>query len=348
MTRTSTRIVHMQFGSRLYGTATPDSDLDYKGVFLPDGHDILLQRVRESVTGGRRKARGEKNAPGELDEEHFSLQRYLSLLEAGHPAALDMLFAPERFWTGEPTWHWHEIRENADRILSRKALSIVSYVRTQSKRYAIGASHMAAASAALSLLEDGISRHGASARLESLEAAIEAAVAGHNLTALVPEVTDNGKTIVHWQVCGRKMAWTASIGNARDTMRRLVDECGQRALMTDGRGDPDWKPLSHAIRIGRQAVELFETGAITLPRPDAGNLLDIKLGRLPYRDVAAEMEELPARVEAAVAASPLPAEPDSAWVEDFVAGCHRDMVLDWRPGARNAPATPAAEDFSCR
>jgi predicted nucleotidyltransferase len=39
-------IVEMRFGSHLYGTATPLSDLDYKGVYLPDGRDILLQRVR--------------------------------------------------------------------------------------------------------------------------------------------------------------------------------------------------------------------------------------------------------------------------------------------------------------
>jgi predicted nucleotidyltransferase len=46
-------IVEMRFGSHLYSTATPLSDLDYKGVELPDGRDILLQRVQghdQSIT----------------------------------------------------------------------------------------------------------------------------------------------------------------------------------------------------------------------------------------------------------------------------------------------------------
>lgn len=34
-------IVKMVFGSFLYGTDTPESDKDYKGVFLPSWEEIL-------------------------------------------------------------------------------------------------------------------------------------------------------------------------------------------------------------------------------------------------------------------------------------------------------------------
>jgi predicted nucleotidyltransferase len=37
-------IVNMRFGFHLYGIDMPDSDLDLKGVYLPEAHDILLQR----------------------------------------------------------------------------------------------------------------------------------------------------------------------------------------------------------------------------------------------------------------------------------------------------------------
>ncbi len=43
-------IVEMRFGSHLYGTATPQSDLDFKAVYLPAARDILLQRVHDTVT----------------------------------------------------------------------------------------------------------------------------------------------------------------------------------------------------------------------------------------------------------------------------------------------------------
>ena len=43
-------IVELTFGSHLYGTATPDSDLDIKAVYLPEPRDILLQRVKPAVS----------------------------------------------------------------------------------------------------------------------------------------------------------------------------------------------------------------------------------------------------------------------------------------------------------
>src|SRR6266849_2934641 len=69
-------IVEMRFGSHLYGTATPQSDLDYKAVYLPEAADILLQRVRNTVTTSREKATGERNTSGDVDRETHSLQRY--------------------------------------------------------------------------------------------------------------------------------------------------------------------------------------------------------------------------------------------------------------------------------
>ena len=41
-------IVKMKFGSHLYGTDTENSDVDYKGVFLPSKEDILLGRIQKS------------------------------------------------------------------------------------------------------------------------------------------------------------------------------------------------------------------------------------------------------------------------------------------------------------
>ena len=38
-------IVKMLFGSHLYGTQTPSSDTDYKGVAMPSVRDIALGRV---------------------------------------------------------------------------------------------------------------------------------------------------------------------------------------------------------------------------------------------------------------------------------------------------------------
>ena len=76
-------ILRIQFGSHLYGTSTPASDFDFKSVFIPDARDILLGRAKGSISEKRPKAEGEKNYAGEVEEEAFSLQKYLQLLAQG-------------------------------------------------------------------------------------------------------------------------------------------------------------------------------------------------------------------------------------------------------------------------
>jgi predicted nucleotidyltransferase len=70
----------IKFGSHLYGTSTPASDLDYKSVFVPCARDIILQRVKATVSNERPKGMGEKNYAGEIDQESHSLQRFLDLV----------------------------------------------------------------------------------------------------------------------------------------------------------------------------------------------------------------------------------------------------------------------------
>ena len=76
-------IVELRYGSHLYGPDTPQSDVDLKGVYLPDAQDILLQRVKATIVETPRKTPGQKNKPGEVDRETYSLQRFLGLLAEG-------------------------------------------------------------------------------------------------------------------------------------------------------------------------------------------------------------------------------------------------------------------------
>ena len=93
-------IVEMRFRAHLYGTETATADLDLKAVYLPSARDILLQRAAAAAPSGDRKQHGARNAPGDVDREVYSLQRYVQLLAEGQTVALDMLFAPDD--TGRP------------------------------------------------------------------------------------------------------------------------------------------------------------------------------------------------------------------------------------------------------
>lgn len=326
-------IVNILFGSHLYGTNTPNSDFDYKGVYVPQARDILLQRTpQSSIRNERRvKGHGEKNEPGEVELEIFTLQRFLALVAEGQTVALDMLFAPVSSYVGRVDtvhWVWQEIIDNRHRLISRKAASFVGYCRTQANKYGIKGSRVSAARTALTFLQKMEDQYGyAQRRLGELERGIQ------ELVALAPEHsqiieldTIGGGKLKHWEVCNRKLPYTATVKTCREVMQKIVDNSGTRALEAERNEGVDWKALSHAVRVGQEAIELLKTGHITFPLPNAALIRGIKVGDYEYKQVADEIERLLEKVERAAEESNLPTEPDKLWIDDFVATVHLRQI----------------------
>ena len=109
-------------------------------------------------------------------------------------------------------------------------------------------------------------------------------------------------------------------------MQKLVDEYGQRALQAESQQGIDWKALSHAVRVGTQALELLRTGHVTFPLLNADHVRSIKKGELPYQQVSAEIEGLLEQVEEAALFSRLPEKADTEWIDNFVAEVYRREV----------------------
>lgn len=319
-------IVRILFGSHLYGTNTPESDWDFKSIHVPAPRDILLQRVKGSICTQRPKSSGEKNNAGDVDTESYSLQRFLGLVAEGQTVAMDVLFAPDWALIGDTSEEWDVIAANRHRLLTRRSASFVGYARTQANKYGIKGSRVAAARAALAMLDEASGDFGGATRLHAAKDAISEFVLAHEHAAIVSYVEPNGRATLMLEVCNKKMPFTASINNARDVMARVVDEYGKRALMAEKQDGIDWKALSHAVRVGRQAVELLSTAHITFPLSYADHIMAIKAGGLEYKDVAAEIEGLLDEVEAAAAASTLPDAPDFEWIDDFVANTYRAEI----------------------
>lgn len=325
--RVTDLIVEMRFGSHLYGTATPRSDTDVKAVYLPASRDILLQRVPISITRARAKAPGEKNAPEDTDFEAYSLQRYLTLLAEGQTVALDMLFAPDEAMLREPAPLWRGIQAAAPKLLSRRAGALMRYCRRQANTFGIKGLRVAAARQALAVLERAERDLGTVAPLAQAEDWLLPLLSPPHIEFEDMEMP-GGRLVRHLTVCGKRMPFTGTIKTAVATTRKLVNAYGERARQAELNGGVDWKALSHAVRVGREAVALFRTGRIVFPLPYAAELLAIKQGERAYEGVAAEIERLLSEVEAAAAASYLPDAPDFGFIEEFVARAYRQKVFE--------------------
>lgn len=315
-------IFRTKFGSHLYGTNTPTSDDDWKSIYLPDAREILLGTSKGTIAIKDRydKAPKEKNIPGEFEEESFSLKQYLKLVSEGQTVSLDMLFAPAKFWDQTIVVHptWIDIRANRHRLISKKSGAFVGYCQQQAKKYGIKGSRVAAVRSALEFLKSCEPQK----KLGDYAGAIHDWSYGLEHIETTNILQSSGMWIMYLDVCGRKLQYTSRITECTKVLQHLMDEYGQRALQAENNEGIDWKALSHAVRIGEQAIELFETGFIEFPRPNASFLKAIKKGELPYKEVAAIIEQNFDDVEKASAASSLQEDVDHEWINDFICAQH--------------------------
>jgi hypothetical protein len=323
-------LVKMKFGSNLYGTTHPLSDLDIKLVFVPDVREILTQQTRDHYRQLPKKASTAKNQPGDVELEAFALHRYLSLVLEGQTTALDMLFAPEWAFLEPPHPAWHAIQHNRSRLITRRTNKFISYAYTQAKKYGIKGSRVGDVQQILAWLDDqNKDGENDNTRLGEFEESLRAIIRDRELKhtriqAILQK--SSGTYLNHLDCCGLKAPFLLKMSEVRLIYQRLMDRYGQRALMAATNQNVDWGAISHAVRIGHQAVQLLRTGIIEFPRPERAYLLEIKQGKHPYATVAAEIEALLVQIVEEQKVSHLPDEPDRNYVDELICDIYGSEV----------------------
>ena len=300
-------------GSRLYGTDGPQSDHDFKGVHIPAWTDIVSPVIPDTVnfsTGNDLS----KNTADDIDREFCALHKYFFMLVRGDMNAYEMLFAPNL----SPSLEWDHIISVRESLLSRQCKGFVGYVQRQASVYGAKGNRLNEIKDAIKLF-DGFPS-GKLYLTKNIEQILVDFSVGkqHTFTEML---TNGEKEMFHFSCCDRKFPMTITKDEAMKIMGRVEADYGNRARAAATNTGVDWKSVSHAIRIGEQAVELLSTGNITFPRPNAAYLKEIKAGVHPYMGISPKMDVLLSEVERLSAMSSLPVEPDTdlmkAIVQDF-------------------------------
>ena len=326
-------IVKMQFGSHVYGTNVPDSDLDYKAIYLPSAKNILLQKVQNTYQIHTKDGYQDKNTKEDEDLEIFSLQRYLQLLLEGQTVALDMLFVPEKFISYKkkeqvkfsggvyPHCLWDILRDQKAVFLHSGVSSFAGYCRTQANKYGIKGSRMRAVRDSIDFLEDIVDEKYRTLKLRDAVdfPAFLYFCQGREFANMVELPNKAQNTMVtYFEVVGRKFELGVTVKECLRRLNKIWNNYGERARQAMNNEGIDWKALMHAVRVQSEAAELLLTGHITFPRPEAPLLLKIRKGELPYSQVAELIENGLDELEQIQANSILPSEPDYKAVEQII------------------------------
>jgi len=305
-------IVKMLFGSHLYGTETPKSDMDYKGVFLPDKRDLLLGKVPKSVSSNTKQGNG-KNSQEDIDTEIYSLSYFIHLACEGETVALDMLHAPENMLVKTGSI-WNAIVSNRERFYTKNLKAFIGYARRQASKYGVKGSRLNDAKKVLDYIASVPSQ-----RMIDIWDKLPEGEHIHKNENVIPRT---------YEVCGRQIQETATTMYGYDIVKRFYASYGARAEQASKNMGIDWKAVSHALRAAYQAKQILTEGTIVFPLKEANFLKQVKAGELDYSTLVSPLlDELISEVGQLSEKSTLPMEVDRKYWDDFIVSVMEEYVI---------------------
>ena len=317
-------LVETVYGSRLFGTALPTSDMDIKRIFVCDMKDLVFGRT------STRNNVDIRNGVKFETEEHY-IAAFCRMVEEGQTLAYSMMFTPPEFTT-HTTSAWEELIANRSRLVSKNLKPFVGYARSQAQKYSLKGERLRTLG---NFIED-IQRHlgepfgNTSQRHlgEPFGITPEGRMLPHYFELLCKhyegsegirlhtELTAN-QAIRHIEVCGKSFGETTPLKLWLKPLLQLRNQYGKRSMQSKEDNGSDLKALYHAVRITSEMNEILRTGNLTYPRPEASLLLDIRRGKLTNGEIATLIDNSIAEGDRLFGISSLRDTPDTEWLDDW-------------------------------
>lgn len=308
-------ILKTKFGSHLYGTDSPNSDLDFKGVYIAPMKDIVLNRVKETMFFNTKVSKGDgvRNTKDDTDFEVIELRKFIKDALDGQTYALDLLFTPLTF-TEQYSWVWEFVHQHRDKFLSKNMEPYIGYCRHQAAKYGLKGSRLGDIIRVIDFLKQKNGDDFLGDVMEKFEQSEFVKIINHQV-----RVNSEWKNEKWWDIVGKKFAMNTRVKNIVTTLQGFMDKYGERARLAQKNEGVDWKAISHAYRCMYQLAEISKTGELIFPLKTADRLKKIKAGEISYQEIQDELPELINLVSRMVKDSThLSDEPDKAFWEKFL------------------------------
>lgn len=307
------------FGSHLYGTSTPESDVDFKEIYVPHARDILTGNVKEHMSKNTNNT-SSKNTKDDVDHELYSLKYFFKLAADGETVALDMLHTPPSLVVKSDLPDvWKYIQDNRSRFYTTNMKSYLGYVRKQASKYGVKGSRLAVLRQALKRSNEWgqYFDNGAVIRLSHMKNVLPV---GEFASWVETENEKTGKQ-TFYNLLDRKFQDTLTNKEFNAILVKLEENYGERARKAEANEGIDWKALSHACRGGLQLLEIYKTGDLVYPLQDAPFILDVKLGKHTFKTIQEFLEDIVDQVEQAseqAAKNGMQQKVDMSFWDDFL------------------------------
>ena len=305
-----------QYGSHLYGLNTENSDLDFRGVYIPTIDDIILHKDKDEintelevevecyeeidkVVNGFPLKGVVKAKKVKVDVKIFSLQKFIQLCSKADTNALDLLFSIDT--PADHTWQYkglvknvpeemkyplRYIHENRNKLINTNRLeSPITYAFKQAEKYSIKGTRYKIMQDILVIINRILYNDYGMPIYENKNLQIKDCIKEFecffdNKHVKIDELDNKGKLEKYLYICGVQHQFNLPITTLANRIYDKINKEYTSQRTIDAKDGNDWKALSHAIRVLLEIKELLDTGNIQFPLKDKDFLLDIKLGKV--------------------------------------------------------------------
>ena len=336
------------YGSKLYGTDSPASDTDVRGVFIPNIRDLLLGTWPQHYV-----FKPEKDTDEQVDEQYLSLHYFMKLLTQGETNCLDMFFSYTNKNASLATSPvYEELIKNKDKIITCNVAKYLGYCKSQALKYSIKGDRIANYEAFMKLVDSCTSPSSTTLG----EWLVQLRIMGADSGAPLGDPEDYFKNNIHIgkrfkitdnrlgdhaylllcdnkeryiMVSGHLFPQNANINSTKDSINKCLKSYGKRAFNAAEDNGADYKALSHALRVAYQAQELLRTGTITFPLTGSAlqTVREVKFKQtdMTYNDIIDLIQVNVEVVENNLKTTTLPKQPDWNWLNDFILNLYVGM-----------------------
>lgn len=301
------------FGSKLYGTDTPESDTDYKAVYLPSVKQLLRGReIKNSVS-----STGSDFAKNGADDEDFEMvpvQVFMRDFVAGQSYAYELAFNALQTPDDEVNLQFKAMcRSLVDNYLTANVKAMTGYALNQAQKYGVKGTRLNT----LLVFNEVLSKHydaNFNKRIGDVEQLVDDIDYLTWQDSLIERVTYHGpKTrdpanLVDpaFTVLGKVFGFEITVADATARVGTMLKKYGVRAYEAQAAKGADWKAISHALRVIDQAIDLLDNHKLVFPLPLCDFYRDVKRGFYTWEHVAEIIEQRLLELEKAKERTSLP------------------------------------------
>jgi predicted nucleotidyltransferase len=304
-------LVKAYAGSKLFGTNGPRSDLDIRGIYLPEYEDVVMQRTKDTIKKNIKVSTGLKNEAGDVDEEYYSIFKFLSMLESGQTVAIELLFTPESMILEKHPF-WDKIVRNRELLLTKNVSAMAGYIRQQVNKYGARGGRIHTFGEVIKFLRTKNLNDKLSLFWTELEEKFT------EMEHILFHKNDLQHNDILFDVCGKKFGPKVVVSEVLKCIEKAHEEYGERAKQAELNQNIDLKSVSHGVRVALQAIELLQDHKITLPLKDAVLVKKIKEGEMKANEMFPLLDDLVNKVFELEKTSTLPDKFNKKLMEEII------------------------------